>query len=155
MCGKPSGQSNDLYSVIFGLHLHWWLDCSLHNQISSLTLFSDHAYAQRKSHSLLTDTPQALLVQAPDEVSTQVAPCGLSVAAGLEVVPLSVLFSGIGVLGAAQDSDDARPAQQVWYLARTDPQGIGSLQAWRRAGRVSAVCQLNPLSVRPQVTELD
>ncbi|KAK1902114.1 Lipase [Dissostichus eleginoides] len=98
----------------------------------SLALFSDHAYAQRKSHSLLTDTPQALLVKAPDEVSTQVAPCGLSVAAGLKVVSLSVLFSEIGVLGAAQDSDDARPAQQVWYLARTDPQ---ALALSRRGGK--------------------
>lgn len=81
--------------------------------------------------SLLTDTPQALLVQAPDEVSTQVAPRRLSVAAGLEVVSLSLLLGELGVLGAAQDSDDAHAAQQVWDLPRADPQGVGSLQAWR------------------------
>lgn len=81
--------------------------------------------------SQLTDTPQALLVQAPDEVSTQVAPRGLSVATGLEVVSLSFLLSELGVLGAAQDSDDAHPAQQVWDLSWADPQGVGSLQAGR------------------------
>lgn len=81
--------------------------------------------------SQLTDTPQALLVEAPYEVSAQVTPCGLSVAAGLEVVSFSLLFFGMGVLGAAQDSDDAHPAQQVWDLPRADPQGVGSLQARR------------------------
>lgn len=79
------------------------------------------------------DTPQALLVQAPDEVSTQVTPRGLSVAAGLEVVTLSLLLGKMGVLAAAQNSDDAHTAQQVWDLARADPQSVGSLQARRRA----------------------
>lgn len=74
--------------------------------------------------SQLTDTPQALLVQAPDEVSTQVTPCGLSVAAGLEVVPLSLLLSEQGVLGATQDSDNAHPTQQVWDLPWAYPQGV-------------------------------
>lgn len=81
--------------------------------------------------SQLTDTPQALLVQAPDEVSTQVTPRGLSMAAGLEVVSLSLLLSDLGVLGAAQDSDNAHPTQQVWDLPRAYPQGVCSLQAWR------------------------
>lgn len=75
-------------------------------------------------------------------------------AAGLEVVPLSLLLSELGVLGAAQDSDDAHPAQQVRDLARADPQGVGSLQARRRAGRTRAG-QLYLLPARPQVTELD
>ncbi|TNN83990.1 hypothetical protein EYF80_005861 [Liparis tanakae] len=71
------------------------------------------------------------LSMAPDEVSTQVTPCGLSVAAGLEVVSLALLLGELGVLGAAQDSDDPCPAQKVWHLPRADPQGVGSLQAWR------------------------
>lgn len=81
--------------------------------------------------SQLTDTPQALLVKAPDEVSTQVTPRWLSMAAWLEVMSFSFLFFGLWVLRAAQDSDDAHPAQQVWDLPRADPQGIGSLQARR------------------------
>lgn len=113
-----------------------------------------HPGVQTAYISRLTDTPQALLVKAPDEVPTQVTPRGLSVAAGLEVVALSPLLNHLGVLGAAQDSDDAHPAQQVWDLPRADPQGVGSLEAWRRAGRTRAG-QLYPLSVRPQVTELD
>lgn len=76
----------------------------------------------------LTSAAQALLVQAPDEVPTQVAPGGLSLAAGLEVVSLPLL-GDLGVVGAAQDPDDARPAQQVWNLPRAYPQGIGPLQA--------------------------
>lgn len=113
-----------------------------------------HPDAQTAYISQLTDTPQALLVQAPDEVSTQVTPCGLSMAAGLEVVSLSLLLNELGVLGAAQDSDDAHPAQQVWDSPRADPQGVGSLQAGRRAGR-TCPGQLYLLSARPQVTELD
>lgn len=81
--------------------------------------------------SQLTDTPQALLVKAPDEVATEVTPRGLSVAAGLEVVAFSLFLWELWVLGAAQDSDNAHPAQQVWDLCWVDPQGIGSLQAWR------------------------
>lgn len=79
----------------------------------------------------LTDTPQALFVKAPDEVTTQITPRWLSVAAGLEVVSLSFLFHELGVLGAAQDPDDAHAAQQVGHLPRADPQRIRPLQAWR------------------------
>lgn len=114
-----------------------------------------HSGTQTAHISQLTDTPQALLVQSPDEVSTQVAPRGLSVATWLEVVSLPLLLQRLGVLGAAQESDDAHPAQQVWDLPRADPQGVGSLQAWREAGRLCPMCQLYLLSVRPQVTELD
>lgn len=51
--------------------------------------------------SQLTDTPQALLVKAPDEVSTQVTPRGLSVAAGMEVVPFACFLFELEVLAAA------------------------------------------------------
>lgn len=110
--------------------------------------------AQTAYISQLTDTPQALLVQAPDEVSTQVTPRGLSVAAGLEAVSLSLLLGELGVLGAAQDTDDAHPAQKVRDLSWANPQGVGSLQAGGRAGRTRAG-QLYLLSARPQVTQLD
>lgn len=102
----------------------------------------------------LTDTPQALLVKAPDEVAAQVAPCWLSVAAGLKVVSLSFLLHKLGILGAAQDPDDAHPAQQVRHLPRADPQGVRSLQAWGRARRTRA-CQSYLLSAGVQVPELD
>lgn len=90
-----------------------------------------HPDSQTAHTSQLTDTPQALLVKAPDEVSTQVTPRGLSVAAGLEVVTLSFLLCEVGVLGTAQDSDNAHPAQEVRDLSRADPKGVGSFQAWR------------------------
>lgn len=113
-----------------------------------------HTGAQTAYVSQLTDTPQALLVKSPDEVSTQVTPCGLSVAAGLEVMSLSLLLCELGVEGAAQDPDDAHPAQQIRDLPRADPQGVGSLQARRWTWRVRA-SQLYRLSDGPQVTELD
>lgn len=56
-------------------------------------------------------------------------------AAGLEVVSFTPLLGELGVLGAAQDPDDAHPTQQVRHLPGAYPQGVGSLQAWRREGR--------------------
>lgn len=50
-------------------------------------------------------------------------------AAGLEVMPLSLLFYKLGVLGAAENPDDAHAAQEVGHLPWADPQGVGSLQA--------------------------
>lgn len=91
----------------------------------------------------LTGAAQAVLVQAPDEVPTQVTPRGLSLAAGLEVVSLSLLLGHLGVMGAAQDPDDAHPAQQVWNLPRAYPQGVGPLQARWRAWKT---CQVHLLS---------
>ncbi|MED6247820.1 hypothetical protein ATANTOWER_018049 [Ataeniobius toweri] len=83
-----------------------------------------------KTMNQLTDTPQALLVKPPDEVTTQITPRWLSMAAGLKVVSLSFLLHILGVLGAAQDPDDAHAAQQVRHLPRADPQRVRSLQAW-------------------------
>lgn len=95
----------------------------MHQSIDTCT----HPDAQKAYVSQLTDTPQALLVKAPDKVSTQVAPRGLSVATGLEVVALSFLLCELWVLAAAQDSDNAHTTQQVWDPSRADPQGVGSL----------------------------
>lgn len=92
----------------------------------------------------LTGAAQALLVQAPDEVPAQVAPRRLSLAAGLEVVSLSLLLGDLGVVGTAQDPDDAHPAQQVWNLPRAYPQGVGPLQARWRAWQT---CQVHLLWV--------
>lgn len=113
-----------------------------------------HSRTHTSNIDRLTDTPQALLVKAPYEVSTQVTPRGLSVAAGLEVVPFALLLWELGVLGAAQDPDDAHPAQEVRNLSGADPQGVRPLQARRRARR-PAVRQFYRLSAQPQVTQLD
>lgn len=121
---------------------------------SRLSHTHTHSHADRDQSSPLTDTPQALLVQAPDEVSTQVAPRGLSVAAGLEVVSLSFLLCGLRVVGTAQNSDDAHAAQHVWDFPRADSKSVGSFQTRRRAGDMS-VHRLRLIFVCAQLTELD
>lgn len=77
----------------------------------------------------LTGTAQALFVQSPDEVSTQVTPGGLGMAAGLEVMSLSPLICEQWVQAIPKQSDDAHPAEQLWDLPWADPQSIGPLQA--------------------------
>lgn len=122
-------------------HLHNTAGCTFLCLNTFLVSGSYHVHAQTQSHvqtdtqtvNPLTDTPQALLVKAPDEVSTQVTPRGLSVAAGLEAVSLPRLLWELGVLGAAQDSNDAHAAQEVRDLSGADPQGVRPLQTWRRA----------------------
>lgn len=102
----------------------------------------------------LTGTAQALFVEAPDEVPTQVTPGGLSVAAGLEVMSLSPLLYESWVTAIPQQSDDAHSAEQLRNLPWAYPQGVGPFQSRRWAGHLRA-SKLYLVIVQSQLTELN